>query len=177
MNNELPVLLLSLKIDNDLLDQYSELRLECRAAFYETVANFQTKLNVHVQQQLQTLPISLANGVVQSIAGWSSQEHGWPKSSPSASLSPPSRSKVNRRRKKRPLHDQHRLNLFNQLDYEQSSEDGQTFGNVGENRFSQNEISALRNHQTTLHRLRVKSVVLFFLSLLPFVFKKFLSNF
>lgn len=171
VNNELPVLLLSLKIDNDLLDQYSELRLECRAALFETVANFQTKLNVHVQQQLQSLSTSLAtDGILQSTAGW-------PQTLPVSTS--PSRSRVNGRRKKRPPNDPRRLNLFNQLDYEPSMEDAQSFSNLGEyglNRFSRNEISALRNHQMTLHQLRIEFFFLIFTPLIFTVFTTLLPN-
>ena len=48
LNNEYPVLLLTMRLEETWFERYNELRLECRALVYETVANFQKKLNVQI---------------------------------------------------------------------------------------------------------------------------------
>lgn len=147
VHHELPVLLLSLKIEQEMLDQYSELRLECRAALYETVANFQTRLNVHVHQ-----PNSAGHNT-----GSNHHKHHLLQQQPSTSLESrkhsPSiglnhRNRYNRRPNKSPPTTDHtyRLNLFNQLDYDQSAEHRQLFDLDDQfERYNHNEISALRN--------------------------------
>lgn len=70
LNNEYPVLLLTMRLEETWFERYNELRLECRAIVYETVANFQRKLNVQIidfhRRQLPTLTVkgraSSANG-------------------------------------------------------------------------------------------------------------------
>lgn len=63
INNEYPVLLLTMRLEESWFERYSELRLECKAIVYETVANFQRKLNVQVIDfHRRTLPSLTVKG-------------------------------------------------------------------------------------------------------------------
>jgi hypothetical protein len=155
VSHELPVLLLSLKIEREMLDQYSELRLECRAALFETVANFQTRLNVHVHQP--HLPVQPPFNSPDTHSSSSSSS-----SSPSSHSNANQRNRFNRRQKK--LNNaNYRLNLFNQLDYEQSAENKLLFDLDDDfERFNRNEISALRNGHDRRRPSNPISALIFF---------------
>lgn len=61
--NEYPVLLLTMRLEETWFERYNELRLECRAIVYETVANFQKKLNVQIiDYHRKTIPSLTVKG-------------------------------------------------------------------------------------------------------------------
>lgn len=59
INNEYPVLLLTMRLEESWFERYNELRLECRAIVYETVANFQRKLNVQITDFHRRQPLTV----------------------------------------------------------------------------------------------------------------------
>lgn len=71
INNEYPVLLLTMRLEETWFERFNELRLECRAIVYETVANFQRKLNVQItdlhRRPLTALTVKGRANVKQSI--------------------------------------------------------------------------------------------------------------